>query len=177
MYDIDTTTPTVLFIWKHLQSGELDEFQQAYLIVKKVFGKEAPVEQKIVDLASKLLSFTDDAKNNKIPEQRFMCLVQDYPIYRADIIREYDIDIEQKIIDFKDLVMLIENLSSDAKLNQVIEIRTKKLSDIKDHKERKLWRDAQNHYKLKDITPVSKETKELEKKDKEVMNNFLNKFK
>lgn len=175
VYEIDRSHQNILEIFDWIQNGELDEIDQAIMLVDKLFGVEAPVEQPLINLGEKILTLGKENKesvNDNKP--RDMDFLKDYDIYRADIIREYGIDIAKENIDFDTLVNLLENLSKDSRFNQVREIRNKKLSEIKDLKERKAWKEAQDYYRLDE--PITKEEKEEDKESKELTNKFIQKF-
>ena len=174
IYDIDRSHHNVLEIFDWIQNGELDEIDQGIMLITKLFGINAPVEQPLIDLGFKILSMGKDIKTDK-PKKRDMDFNQDYGIYRADIIREYNIDIAKENIDIDTLWNLLENLSGESRFNQVRDIRNKKLSEIKDLKERKAWKEAQEYYKLKEVE--TKEEVEIKDVDKELTDNFINKFK
>ena len=172
-YPIDNSVMNVIEIYDWIINGDLDEIDQGIMIVTKTFGTEAPVEQKLIDYASSLILVKNEEqikKTSSLKEgKRDMCFVQDFPIYRADIIREYGVDIADNTIDFPTLVMLLENLSSRSRFNEIRELRNKKLSDIKDAKLRKEYKEAQDYYKLKDTS----KPKEVVEEEKE-MNNKIN---
>lgn len=181
-YPINRGHWEVLEVIDWLMNGNLDEIDQAIMIVTIIFGKDAPVEQPLVDLATEVVSVKQDHVNarprsNEKGNKRDMCFIQDYPIYRADIIREYNIDIAKENIDFDTLVNLIENLSHKSRLVQIRELRNQDLSKIKDIKLRKEYREAQRYYKLKDIgTNNKEETKEDEKEIDKKLHDLAKEF-
>lgn len=176
IYDIDRSHRNVLSIFDWIENGGLDAVDQGIMIVTKLFGVEAPVEQPLIDLAFDILSLGKDVNEKAVVKKKDMDFLQDYDIYRADIIREYGVDIAKENIDFDVLWLMLENLSNDARFNQVREIRNKDLSKIKDAEERKQWREAQEYYKLEESNK-SEEEKKKEEHDKKVLENYLNRFK
>ena len=176
VYDIDRSHHNILDIFDWLLTGELDEFDQGLMLVTKLFGERAPYEQALVDLGVKLLSLGKDAKGSKVPSKRDMDFKQDYPIYRADILREYGIDIAKDNIDFDTLWMLLENLSVKSRFNEVRGIRNKNLSEIKDLKERVEYKKAQEYYKLDDIVTIVGEELDTKQQDDKAFKELLSQF-
>ena len=172
-YDIDTDTNTILQVDDWLLNHDLDSIDQGIMIVTLIFGVDAPVEQPLIDLATELMLI--DKNNNEVNSKRDMCFLQDYPIYRSDIIREYGIDIAEDPIEFEKLIMLISNLSSESKLNQVSGFRTTYTSKIKDMEQKKYYKEMQKFYKLKDLNLTEEENREI-KEDKEKLNNLAQQF-
>lgn len=132
-----------------LLEGETDEFERAIMVVTKMFGVNAPVDDVMVAKAVEILN------NGKTvaPEETFKKstdFIQDYSVYRMDIIREYNgLDIDKDDISWGDLQHYIGNLSADSMLNTYAKIRTQDLKKV-DKKELKEFKKIQNSIKLID---------------------------
>ena len=169
VYDVNATYNNILSIVDWLENGELDELDGAIMLVTKVFGIEAPVEQPLVEEALEIIRLGKPEEQHK-QQVKDMDFIYDHSTIRMDIIREYGIDIDKEDVDWDWYVYAIENLGKDSVLNNKRMYRTVKLSDYKDPKQRK------EIAKIKESVALPKEqTEETEevKLDDTKINNIL----
>lgn len=114
-----------------LLEQENDDIERAIIIVTKMFGVDAPVEQVLVNEAIEIYNngaTYSEADGKKKPSTDF---IQDYSTYRMDIIREYNgLDIDKDPITWGDLQYYLGNLSADSMLNTKSKIRTQNLKEV-----------------------------------------------
>jgi hypothetical protein len=114
-----------------LLEQENDDIERAIIIVTKMFGVDAPVEQVLVNEAIEIYNngaTYSEADSKKKPSTDF---IQDYSTYRMDIIREYNgLDIDKDPITWGDLQYYLGNLSADSMLNTKSKIRTQNLKEV-----------------------------------------------
>lgn len=68
-----------------------DEIDRAIILVQKIFGQDAPTEQKLVDKALEILNNGEDIKNQ---DKQLIGILEDYTTYRADFKSVFGIEIK-----------------------------------------------------------------------------------
>lgn len=129
-----------------------DDFERAMVLIYRIFGTDAPLDQRFADKALEIINNgeVDDEEYQDAISKQSMDIIQDYPVYRMDIIREYGIDIEKEQLEFSDLVSMISNLSGDSQLNNYSKIRTQNLSEIKNPRDKQKFKRVQDSIKIID---------------------------
>lgn len=157
-YGVNATYRNILDIYNWLENGELDDLDQSIMLVTKIFGVDAPVDQVMVDEASEIMRLGKTIEE-QINQERVIDFVHDFQVIRMDFIREYNIDITTENVSWDFIINGIENLSEKSLLNNLVKIRKAKLSDYKDPKQKYEIKKLQESVKL----PPSKIEEEADK--------------
>ena len=157
-YGVNATYRNILDIYNWLENGELDDLDQSIMLVTKIFGVNAPVDQVMVDEASEIMRLGKTIEE-QINQERVIDFVHDFQVIRMDFIREYNIDITIENVSWDFIINGIENLSDKSLLNNLVKIRKAKLSDYKDPKQKYEIKKLQESVKL----PPSKIEEEANK--------------
>lgn len=157
-YGVNATYRNILDIYNWLENGELDDLDQSIMLVTKIFGVNAPVDQVMVDEASEIMRLGKTIEE-QINQERVIDFVHDFQVIRMDFIREYNIDITSENVSWDFIINGIENLSEKSLLNNLVKIRKAKLSDYKDPKQKYEIKKLQESVKL----PPSKIEEEADK--------------
>ena len=155
IYNVHDGHKNVLHTIQLLGNNDIDDLERAKIIVCKIFGINAPIEQKLVDKALEIINNGKQEITQLKNTKQSMDLWQDYTVYRMDILREYGIDIDKVDISFGDMLEMVSNLSADSQLNNYSKIRTQNLKEIKDPKERKKFKEVQDMIKIKKDEPIN----------------------
>ena len=157
-YGVNATYRNILDIYNWLENGELDDLDRSIMLVTKIFGVNAPVDQVMVDEASEIMRLGKTIEE-QINQERVIDFVHDFQVIRMDFIREYNIDITIENVSWDFIINGIENLSEKSLLNNLVKIRKAKLSDYKDPKQKYEIKKLQESVKL----PPSKIEEEANK--------------
>lgn len=144
-----------------LLKNEKDGLERAIIVVTRIFGTEAPVEQPLVDEATEILNNgrTFDSEPKKGVKEPDMDFKHDFSTIRMDVLRDYGIDILKENVKWCDLQEMVANLGENSTLNRIRQARNMDLSKIKDRELRKAWRE------FKEQVALPKETTKKEKVD------------
>ena len=93
------------------------------------------------------------------PPRQNMCFRFDAPEIYADFMREYDICLSKvEYLHWHEFLLLLNDLSSDSRLKQKVDLRFKNLADIKDPRQRSVIQKAKDAVQI----PVKLSEAELE---------------
>nr|WP_256370778.1 Gp15 family bacteriophage protein [Erysipelothrix sp. HDW6C] len=146
-YPINTSY-TVGLRCMSLIDSDVSPKERTYGVLTMLFGKDAPKDVFMLDKAVLYLQRGEELEVQKT-RVHDIDIVQDLPLIAISIETQFPaIDIREKEIHFWKFIDLIESLNGTL-INNVREIRTTKLSDIKDPKHRRNVEEAQKRYKLK----------------------------
>ena len=106
-------------------------FEQSMIVVHMIFGKDAPIHQALVNKANDVMWNYVENRDTKESEPIYQDLIQDYPIYKMDILREFNREIEKlPYLSWSDFIDMVGSLSSDSNMAQYVKIRSTPLKDI-----------------------------------------------
>lgn len=131
----------------------IDDEERLYAIIYKLFGDEGlediENQDKLFEMAMKFLSCGKELKATGKPDMDF---IQDMPLIKIS----FDSDYHKQLTDmhwweFNDRLngLSSSELGNCCLLNKVRAIRNKKLSEIKDPKERQEMEELQDYWRLK----------------------------
>ncbi|WP_300733621.1 Gp15 family bacteriophage protein [Pseudomonas sp.] len=158
IYNIHDDYRNILNTIKLLEQEE-DEFERAIIIVQTIFGSNAPIDQKLVVKASEIMWNGKDYEEVDEKEKVHQDLIQDYPVYKMDIMREFNKEIEKmEYLSWSDFLDLVSSLSKDSNMANYVKIRSTPLKDISKDK-RKEFKKFQDKIAIKQNEEVEyKET-------------------
>lgn len=152
IYDVNDSAFNILEAITLISNEEIDDIERAIIAVVKIFGREAPISQGLVNKAFEIINNGEVAEETiKKQTKQSMDLVQDFDVYRMDILREFNHDIRKQPTSWNMLRSYIANLSQDSNLHGLSKIRTFDLKEIKDKKERKKIKELQKQVEIKNV--------------------------
>ena len=156
IYTAKTDFRTCLKCIKIDEDTTIGDYERALGVLYTMFGKEGinipDHYEKLLKWAKNYLSCGVEAKpTNEKPD---MDWEQDMPLIESSFISDHKIDLKTTNMDWQEFYYLLLGLSDSELgncciLNKVRNIRTRKLSDIKDVNEREKLRQAQQFWALK----------------------------
>ena len=128
---------------------EDDDRVRAVILIKTIFGSNAPLDQRLVDRANKLLWNGIDYNDLDTSQKVHQDLIQDYNVYKMDIMREFNKEIEKmEYLSWSDFLDLVSSLSKDSNMAQYVQIRSTPLKEISKDK-RKEFKQLQDRIAIK----------------------------
>lgn len=148
IYNVDSSVLNIMKIQDIFINSNLSDTKKGVILVKRIFGREAPFTQSLVDLAFEIIMMGNDEVENKRSESG-ICLFEDFEVYRMEILRSFNVDIKTTKASWEFVINAISNLPKDCKLYEMAYYRTVDLSKIKDKDERKRAKALKEEYKFK----------------------------
>ena len=177
IYIAKTDFRTCLKCVKIDEDKSIGDYERALGVLYTMFGEDGikypPHYEKLLKWAKNYLSC--GVENKTTNEKPDMDWEQDMPLIESSFISDHKIDLKTANMDWQQFYYLLLGLSDSELgncciLNKVRNIRTKKLSDIKDTKEREKVREAQQFWALKKYkNKPTQEQKESAKKFMEAL--------
>ena len=176
-YKINTDFRVAIDCEEIARDETIDDEERVFAIIYKLYGKQALKDldnhNKLLELAKIYLGCGKEyQETNEKPDMDFK---QDYGLIWASFISDYNgMDIDKENLHWWKFNEMVNGLSCSelgncCLLNKVRNIRNKKLSEIKDSKERQQVRKLQEMWALKK-QPKAKPTKEQLNNAKEFLN-------
>lgn len=170
-YKINTNFKIAIECNKIAMDTSIRDYERALAIIYKLFGEEGLNDfdnhGKLLELAQKYLACGKELKsNNGKPDMDYE---QDYGLIWASFLSDYNgLDIDKVDLHWWKFQELINGLSNNELgncciLNKIRNIRNKKLSEIKDPKEKDMYRKLQKEYALKNNGNTKVATEEQKK--------------
>lgn len=170
-YKINTNFKVAIECNKIAKDTSIRDYERALAIIYKLYGEEGLNDfnnhEKLLELAQKYLTCGKGlSKNDGKPDMDYE---QDYGLIWASFLSDYNgLDIDKTDIHWWKFNELINGLSNSefgncCILNKIREIRNKKLSEIKDPKEKDIYRKLQKEYALKENNDEKIATEEQKK--------------
>lgn len=164
-YKINTNFKVAIECNNIAMDTTIRDYERALAIIYKLYGKEGLNDfdnhEKLLELGQKYLACGKELKRNDgKPDMDYK---QDYGLIWASFMSDYNgLDIDKVNIHWWKFNELISGLSNSELgncciLNKVRNIRNKKLSDIKDPKEKDEYRKLQNEWALEKYKPHATE--------------------
>lgn len=155
-YKINTNFKVAIECNNIAMDTSIRDYERALAIIYKLYGEEGLNDfdnhEKLLELAQKYLACGKELKkNNGKPDMDYE---QDYGLIWASFMSDYNgLDIDKTHIHWWKFNELIGGLSNSELgncciLNKIRNIRSKKLSDIKDPKEKEEYKKLQNEWAL-----------------------------
>lgn len=155
-YKINTNFKVAIECNNIAMDTSIRDYERALAIIYKLYGEEGLNDfdnhEKLLELAQKYLACGKELKkNNGKPDMDYE---QDYGLIWASFMSDYNgLDIDKTHIHWWKFNELIGGLSNSELgncciLNKIRNIRNKKLSEIKDAKEKEEYRKLQNEWAL-----------------------------
>lgn len=137
---------------------EDDEVERAIILIQTILGSDATLDLVMLNKANQVLwngVDPDTVEQQEVHQD----LIQDYPIYKMDILREFNKDIEKmEYLSWSEYLELVGSLSKDSNLAQVVQIRSTKEKDIPKDKRRE-FKKLQERFAIKNkVVEQPKET-------------------
>lgn len=165
VYKIHDDYRNILHTIKLLDELDINDFpteidfiiEQNAIVVQTIFGSNAPICETLAVKANDVIwNYAEDRELEDEPAVQD--LVQDYPVYKMDILREFNKDIEKlDYLSWNDFISMVGSLSADSNMAQYVKIRSTKLKDI-DKNKRQEFKKIQDKIKIKRKEVVSKES-------------------
>ena len=157
VYNINDDFRNILQALIYLEELDRDNFdsdfdfilEQNIIVIHMIFGKEAPIHETLAKKANDIMwNYVENREiNNNEPIHQD--LIQDYPIYKMDILREFNREIEKlPYLSWSDFLDMVGSLSSDSNMAQYIKIRSTPLKEI-DKDKRSEFKALQDKIKIK----------------------------
>lgn len=170
-YKINTNFKVAIECNKIAMDMSIRDYERALAIIYKLFGEEGLNDfdnhEKLLELAQKYLACGKELKKeNGKPDMDYE---QDYGLIWASFLSDYNgLDIDKINIHWWKFNELINGLSNSELgncciLNKIRNIRNIKLNEIKDTKEKEIYRKLQNEYALKNYQNKKVATEEQRK--------------
>lgn len=170
-YKINTNFKVAIECNKIAKDTSIRDYERALAIIYKLFGEEGLNDfdnhEKLLELGQKYLTCGKGLnKNDGKPDMDYE---QDYGLIWASFLSDYNgLDIDKTNIHWWKFNELISGLSNSELgncciLNKIRNIRSKKLSEIKDPKEKDAYRKLQKEYALKNDSNTKVATEEQKK--------------
>lgn len=149
----------------------IDDEERALAIIYKLYGKQGLFDkenhQKLLELAQKYLSCGKDLDTKGTPDMDFK---QDMGLIEISFLSDYHLDLPNEKMHWWKFNEAINGLSNSelgncCLLNKIRYIRNKKLSEIKDPKERQEMAELQKIWALKRYQKPRKEPTDEQKKN------------
>lgn len=149
----------------------IDDEERALAIIYKLYGKEGLLDkenhQRLLELAQKYLACGKELDTKGEPDMDFK---QDMGIIEISFLSDYHMDLQNEKMHWWKFNEAISGLSNSelgncCLLNKVRYIRNKKLSEIKDPKERQEMAELQRIWALKKYQRPKKEPTDEQKKN------------
>lgn len=172
IYDVNAKHSNVIKILDWLDDPTLDDIDRANMLITRLFGLEAPVEQPLIEVGKQILMLDRPEAEHK-QQVRDMDFIHDYQRIRMDLIRDYGVDIAKEDVDWDWFFYAIESLGEDSSLHNIRKLRTMKLSEVS-AKERQKLKEAKKQVELP--TPHADKIKEERDKIKKQQDNILKKL-
>ena len=159
-----------------LLKNEEDDVERAIILITRIFGVDAPIEEPLMQEALEVLNngrkpSNDATQTNSKPDMDF---VHDFSTIRMDVMRDYGVDILNDQVKWCDLQEMVANLGENSTLNRIRQARNMDLSKIKDRELRKAWREFKEQVALPKET-TKKETVDFKQQD-EYYDNLMKKL-
>lgn len=168
-YKINTDFKVALKCQEVANDSTINDIERALAIIYLLFGDDGLEDTENYDLliekAQKYLSCGEEVDNTK-NDKPDMDLLQDYRLIQASFKSDYGIDLEKANIHWWDFYTYLNGLTDKCVLNRIRELRTFDLSQIKDPKEKRKYKEMQERWKLKE------KEKPLTEKQQEAVNKF-----
>jgi hypothetical protein len=148
IYKVDSSANNIMKIQEYFLDDDIPEQMKGIILVKRMFGKEAPFTQTLIDLAVEIIMLGKVNEENNRNESG-ICLFEDYEVYRMEILRDTGIDIKNVNVEWEFIINAISEFKKDCKLYEMAYYRTVDLSKIKDKDERKRAKALKEEYKFK----------------------------
>lgn len=149
IYEVNDNALDILEAITLMNNDDIDDIERAIIAVVKVFGTKAPIVQGLANVAFQVINNGEQADDSKY-EKQSMDLVQDFQVYRMDILREFNHDILKQPTSWNMLRGYIANLSSNSNLHGLSNLRTLDPNDYKDKKQRREIIEMQKKVAIKD---------------------------
>jgi len=170
-YKINTNFKVAIECNKIATDTSIRDYERALAIIYKLFGEKGLNDfdnhEKLLELAQKYLTCGKGLnKNEGKPDMDYE---QDYGLIWASFLSDYNgLDIDKTDIHWWKFQELINGLSNSefgncCILNKIRGIRNKKISEIKDPKEKDIYRKLQKEYALKNNNNTKVATEEQKK--------------
>lgn len=148
-YPINTDFRVAIKCDEILNDPNVDDLDRGILITGLLFGSESPYCNEALEKAKKFLENGASGEGKKILDFN-----QHWDYYYGAFRAQYGIDLNKDDIHYHDFVSLCKTLKNQA-INDVIEILTYDMSEIKDPKQRRKIIDAQKKLKVKEVSNVN----------------------
>lgn len=172
VYNVNASHNNIIKVLQWLDDPRLDDIDRANMIITRIFGIEAPVEQALIEVAKQIMMLGRPETEHK-QQVKDMDFMHDYQRIRMDLIRDYGIDIAKEDVDWDWFFYAIENLGEDSALHNVRKLRTMKLSEVS-AKERTKLKEAKKQVELPSVHDEA--IKEHQKKAKLQQDNIIKKL-
>jgi len=149
-YPINTDFRVAIKCDEILNDPNVDDLDRGILITGLLFGSESPYCNEALEKAKKFLENGASEDGKKILDFN-----QHWDYYYGAFRAQYGIDLNKDDIHYHDFVSLCKTLKNQA-INDVIEVLTYDMSEVKDPKQRRKILDAQNKLKVKELENVNK---------------------
>lgn len=170
IYPINTDFKVALECERIVKDNSISNEEKSLAIIYKLFGEKGldnPNDwEKLSKIAVKFLSCGNKFKNEK-EQKPDMDFVQDEKYIKASFMSDYNIDLSKVSLHWWDFFNLLNGLTEKCILGRVRFIRNYDISQIKDAKEKKKWKEQ------KELVALEKPKKELNKEEKQNVEMFL----
>lgn len=153
-YKINSDFKIALKCDEVLNDRTLNDTERGIKITGLLFGKDSPYNDEALRKARIFLSGGDDKEGND--EKRVIDFNQHYNLVYSAFISQYGIDLNKDNLHYQEFLMLLQGLKGQV-LNDVVEILTYDLSEVKDHKQKRKIIEAQKQFKIKEPKQEVKE--------------------
>ena len=122
-----------------LLEEEQDPYKQPIILVHKIFGTNAPIEQPLIDEALLILNNGQVLDLEQTLEKPLIDLEQDFNVYRMDIKQYFSTDIEEELMSWQEFLEHVAYVSAKqgSSLNTRVRIRDTNPNDVNKKDRRK----------------------------------------
>lgn len=122
-----------------LLEEEKDPYKQPIILVHKIFGTSAPIEQPLIDEALLILNNGQVLDLEQTLEKPLVDLEQDFNVYRMDIKQYFGTDVEEELMNWQEFLEHVAYVSAKqgSSLNTRVRIRDTNPNDVNKKDRRK----------------------------------------
>lgn len=143
-YPINTDFRVAIKCDEILNDSSIDDLDRGILITGLLFGVDSPYCQEALDKAKKYLENGATEQGKKILDFK-----QHWDYYYGAFRAQYGIDLNKDELHYHEFVSLCKTLKNQA-INDVIEVLTYDMSEVKDPKQRRKIVEAQQKLKVRE---------------------------
>jgi len=145
-YEINTDFRVAIKCDEILNNPNIDDLDRGILVTGLLFGVDSPYCEEALEKAKKYLENGATGEGKKILDFK-----QHWDYYYGAFRSQYGIDLNKDELHYHDFVSLCKTLKNQS-INDVIEILTYDMSEVKDPKQRRKIVEAQQKLKVKEVT-------------------------
>jgi len=146
-YPIDTSFKTAILCDKINNDPDIDDYDRPIIIVTLLLGIEAPYTQEALDKCKLYLEGGDELEGD---EKRILDFTQHWDYFVGAFYQAYGLNLNEVDLHYYEFLSLLRSLKNTA-LNDIVELLTYDLSEIKDKKTRDKIIKAQKKFKIKQV--------------------------